>query len=285
MPPTGINRPGYSSSPTGINRPGYSSPKPPTGVNRPGTSSPSFSGYSRPDRDDGPNIVLKPKPPVPQMSTYDAGKKAYADFLRSNMGQSGGISSIPTQSRVQSYMQQDPYGPANIRQQYFDNRPIPTERLQRRGMQDQLLDQFKAQYTYQQPGTNLYQMTKDAPMSLADYTMKLGYELGPTPKELMGDAGYALSSIGKGLAEKGTPMMQLAKSLFGGVQNFFTGASQAPSTAQGPQNLGLTPGQMNLYNNLVGNGMNSAMALEQAKRYTPQVFPKSFAIGGIATLH
>jgi hypothetical protein len=36
MAPTGINRPGYSSSPTGINRPGYSSPKPPTGVNRPG---------------------------------------------------------------------------------------------------------------------------------------------------------------------------------------------------------------------------------------------------------
>jgi hypothetical protein len=48
MAPTGINRPGYSSSPTGINRPGYSSPKPPTGVNRPGTSSPNFSGYSTP---------------------------------------------------------------------------------------------------------------------------------------------------------------------------------------------------------------------------------------------
>jgi len=264
MTPTGINRPGYSSSPTGINRPGYSSPKPPTGVNRPG----------RDDNDRGPNIVMKSKPSIPSPALFNR-----------NRGQSGGISSIPTQSRVASYMQLDPYGPANIRQQYFDNRPIPTERLQRRGMQDQLLDQFKAQYTYQQPGTNLYQMTKDAPMSLADYTMKLGYELGPTPKELMGDAGYALSSIGKGLAEKGTPMMQLAKSLFGGVQNFFTGASQAPSTAQGPQNLGLTPGQMNLYNNLVGNGMNSAMALEQAKRYTPQVFPKSFAIGGIATLH
>jgi hypothetical protein len=37
---------------------------------------------------------------------------------------------------------------------------------------------------------------------------------------------------------------------------------------------------MNLYNNLVGNGMNPAMALEQAKRYIP-----NFAMGGIATLH
>jgi len=251
----------------------------------PGISAGQFGfGSSNRNRNDGPNIVLKSKPNVPQMSTYDAGKKAYADFLKSRTGQSGGISSIPTQSRVQSYMQQDPYGPANIRQQYFDNRPIPTERLQRRGMQDQLLDQFKAQYTYQQPGTNLYQMTKDAPMSLADYTMNLGYELGPTPKEIAGDIGYALSSIGQGLAEKVTPMMNLAKSLFGGVQNFFTGSQGQGTTAQGPQNLGLTPGQMNLYNNLVGNGMNPAMALEQAKRYTPQVFPKSFAMGGIATI-
>ena len=45
MAPTGINRPGYSSSkaPTGINRPGYSSSKAPTGINRP--------GYSKPEKD------------------------------------------------------------------------------------------------------------------------------------------------------------------------------------------------------------------------------------------
>ena len=195
MAPKGINRPGYSSSraPTGTNRPGYSSPKPPTGVNRPGTSSPDFRGYSRPDRDDGPNIVMKSKPNVPQMSTYDAGKKAYADFLRSNMGQSGGISSIPTQSRVQSYMKQDPYGAATVRSKYFDDRRIPTERLQRRGMQDRLLDQFKARYTMPVQGaTGVVQMTPDAPMSLVDYTMQLGRELDPTPRELMGDAAYAL---------------------------------------------------------------------------------------------
>lgn len=253
----------------------------------PGISAGQFGFRSNDrDRNDGPNIVLKSKPNIPQMSTYDAGKKAYADFLRSNMGQSGGISTIPTESRVASYMRLDPYGPANIRQQYFDNRPIPTERLERRGMQDQLLDKFKAQYTMPVQGaTGLVQMTPDAPMSLADYTMKLGYELGPTPSELMGDAAYAFSSMGKGLAEKGTPMMALAKDLIGGVQNFFTGSQGPGTTAQGPQNLGLTPGQLNLYNNLVGNGMNPAMALEQAKRYTPQVFPKSFAMGGIATLH
>jgi hypothetical protein len=88
-------------------------------------------------------------------------------------------------------------------------------------MQDQLLDQFKAQYTYQQPGTNLYQMKANAPMSLSDYTMQLANQFGPTLKELMGDAGYALSSIGKGLAEKGTPMMNLAKSLVWWSPKFF----------------------------------------------------------------
>jgi len=91
--------------------------------------------------------------------------------------------------------------------------------------------------------------------------------------------------MAQGLAEKGTPMMNLVKDLYGGVQNFFTGSQGPGTTAQGPQNLGLTPGQMNLYNNLVGNGMNPAMALEQAKRYNPEVFPKSFAMGGIATLN
>ena len=262
MAPTGINRPGFPSSkaPTGTNRPGFPSRKPPTGINRPG----------RDDNDRGPNIVMKSKPSVPSPALFSRDR-----------GQSGGINSISPAARVQYYQQLDPYGPANIRQQYFDNRPIPTERLQRRGMQDQLLDQFKAQYTMPVQGaTGVVQMTPDAPMSLADYTMQLGRELGPTPRELMGDAAYALSSIGQGLAEKGTPMMALAKDLIGGVQNFFTGSQGPGTTAQGPQNLGLTPGQMNLYNNLVGNGMNPAMALEQAKRYIP-----NFAMGGIATLN
>jgi hypothetical protein len=272
-------------NPIGFTDPGGSRPTPnrPTSVYQ--SKRPSFSGFQDPGISAGQfgfgssSGGGNKKPSVaPKMSTYDAGKLAYANFLRGNQGQSGGISSIPTQSRVASYMQLDPYGPANIRQQYFDNRPIPTERLQRRGMQDQLLDQFKAQYTKPVVGSsNLLQMTPDAPMSLADYTMKLGRELGPTPSELMGDIRYAFGSMGRGLAEKGSPLIAMGKDIFGGIKNFFM-----PSQDRGPtaQSLGLTPGQMNLYNNLVGNGMNPAMALEQAKRYT-----NNFAMGGIATLH
>jgi len=260
MPPTGINRPGYSSpkSPTGINRPGYSSPKPPTGVNRPG----------RDDNDRGPNIVMKSKPSVPSPALFSRDR-----------GQSGGINSISPAARVQYYKQQDPYGPANIRQKYFDNRPIPTERLQRRGMQDQLLDQFKAQYTKPVVGSsNLLQMTADAPMSLADYRNQLAFELGPTPSELMGDARYALGSIAKGLAEKGTPMMNLAKSLFGGVQNFF-GNRMASSNQFNQQLLSLTPQQRMVYDRLITQpGMTRENAYSSA-------IQSGMASGGIATLH
>jgi hypothetical protein len=283
----------------GFTDPGGSRPTPnrPTSVYQ--SKRPSFSGFQDPglsagqfgfgssdrDRNDGPNIVLKSKPNVPQMSTYDAGKKAYADFLRSRTGQSGGISSIPTQSRVSSYMQLDPYGPANIRQQYFDNRPISTDRLQRRGMQDRLLDQFKAQYTMPVQGaTGVVQMTADAPMSLVDYTMQLGRELGPTPREVAGDIGYGLKNMLGGITKLPGQMLQDYREIspLSKVLEFAQGLVPGgqETTAQGPQNLGLTPGQLNLYNNLVGNGMNPAMALEQAKRYIP-----NFAMGGIATLN
>jgi len=277
----------------GFTDPGGDRPTPnrPTSVYQ--SKKPSFSGFQDPgltagqfgfkssnrNRNDGPNIVLKSKPNVPQMSTYDAGKKAYADFLRSRTGQSGGISSIPTQSRVQSYMQLDPYGPANIRQQYFDNRPIPTERLQRRGMQDKLVDQFKAQYTKPVVGSsNLLQMTADAPMSLTDYRNQVAFEYGPTLKEIMGDAGYALSSIGKGLAEKGTPMMNLAKDLIGGVQNFF-GNQMASQNQFNQQLLSLTPQQRMIYDRLITQpGMTRENAYAQA-------VGQGFAMGGIATLN
>ena len=66
-------------------------------------SVPSFQdpGLSAGQLGFGSSVSKKPSV-APKMSTYDAGKKAYADFLRRQTGQSGGVSSIPTQSRVQS---------------------------------------------------------------------------------------------------------------------------------------------------------------------------------------
>jgi len=270
----------------GFTDPGGANPTP----NRPTTryqsvrpSVPSFQdpGLSAGQFGFGSSVNKKPSA-APKMSTYDAGKKAYADFLRSQTGQSGGVSSIPTQSRVQSYMKQDPYGAATVRAKYFDNRPIPTERLQRRGMQDKLVDQFKAQYTYQQPGTNLYQMKPGAPMSLADYTMELGRELGPTPSEILGDAQYAFSSMGKGLAEKGTPMMNLAKSFIGGIQDFFM-PNQAPGTTDqfASYKQGLTNPQLAIFNYHINSGNSPEFARQMAVMNRPI----AYANGGIATLN
>ena len=111
----------------------------------------------------------------------------------------------------------------------------------------------------------------------------------PTFRQLLGDIGGAFSSMGKGLAEKGTPMMNLAKSLFGGVQNFFGNqmdkaqgffANQMASQNQFNQQLSsLTPQQRMVYDQLIFQpGMTRENAYAQA-------VGQGFAMGGIATLH
>jgi len=246
MAPRGINRPGYSSprTPTGINRPGYSSPKAPTGVNRPGYSSapsPRSSGS-------------------PFSSPTGINRPGYSP---SQGG--GGISPLQ-----------------QTREKFFDNRyDVSTDRLRRRRQQEEQLKLFKDMYTRPVAGSsNLLQMTQDAPMSLSDYTQKLAFELGPTPKELMSDVQYAAKSIGQGLMEKGTPMMNLAKSLFGGVQNFFQGQMGSQNQFN-QQLLQLTPQQRMVYDRLIMQpGMTREVAYAQAVGQ-----PRTMAYGGIATLN
>ena len=272
MAPTGINRPGYSSSraPTGTNRPGYSSPKAPTGVNRPGTSSPNFSGYSRPSN----------RPTTPG-SGYTPGGDSFQNYSQKDQAtmfnQFGGKDKF-----LQQAMATQAKYPRALNYQKFLNDAKRYQAGQILGGREVMGPDGIMRL--QMAGADTPMRDAQGRQILSMMTPQLTAQ-APTFGEFMGDVSGAFSSMGQGLAEKGTPMMNLAKSLIGGVQNFFTGASQAPSTAQGPQNMGLTPGQLNLYNNLVGNGMNPAMALEQAKRYNPEVFPKSFAMGGIATLH
>ena len=44
----------------------------------------------------------------------------------------------------------------------------------------------------------------------------------PTFGQLLGDMGRGIGSIFSGIAEKGTPLMQLGKGVLGGIQNFFS---------------------------------------------------------------
>ena len=102
--------------------------------------------------------------------------------------------------------------------------------------------------------------------------------MAPTFKQFMGDVRGAFSSMGQGLAEKGTPMMNLAKSLFGGVQNFF-GNQMASQNQFNQQLLSLTPQQRMVYDRLITQpGMTRENAYAQA-------VGQGFAMGGIATLH
>jgi hypothetical protein len=274
MAPTGINRPGYSSSPTGINRPGYSSPKPPTGVNRPGTSSPSFSGYSRPDRDnDGPNIVVKPKPPVPTFK-QPPGQSVFApttsSFARKQYYDRLGGGPAPLQDIL------------NITQRYNRAADIP-------GYQAKMRDYEAFQQAQANDGIARFSQGPLAGQQILSMNEPQLTAMAPTFKQLMGDVGGAFGSMAQGLAEKGTPMMNLAKSLFGGVQNFFGNqmdnaqgffADQMASRNQfNQQLLSLTPPQRMVYDRLITQpGMTRERAYSSA-------IQSGMASGGIATLH
>lgn len=187
------------------------------------------------------------------------------------------------------------------RKDFFKGREdISPNRLDRRQIQADLYNQFKqtqmkplANTGFVDPATGkltgaLYQSITPGGPTLADESMRLAQMYGPTPRELMGDIAYGAKSIMGGIAKLPGQMLEAYRELspmskiFQFVQGIVPGGSG--TTAQGP--MGLTPGQVNLYNNLIGNGMNPQMALEQAKRYVPEgPFPKSFAVGGIATLN
>lgn len=263
-------------APTGINRPGY--PKSPTSVNRPGSSSPDFRGYSRPDKD-------KPNRPTSPGSGYTPGGDSF-----------------------QNYSQKDQatmFNQAGGKDKFIDM-AIATQAKYPRSLDYQkFLDRSKSYQTGQILGgkevvgpdgiMRLQMAGADTPMRDAQGRQILSMmapELtaqAPTFGELMGDMGRGLGSIAQGLAEKGTPMMNLAKSLFGGVQNFFGNqmdkaqgflADQMASQNQFNQQLSsLTPQQRMVYDQLIFQpGMTRENAYAQA-------VGQGFAMGGIATLN
>ncbi len=96
----------------------------------------------------------------------------------------------------------------NTRQQYFSGRDdVSPKRLDNRKTQETLVNQFKDRYTKpvltDTGGTvkGLTQMTPDAPMSLRDFQMQTANRFGPTNREVMGDIGYGLGNIGRGISD------------------------------------------------------------------------------------
>ena len=213
------------------------------------TSKPSFlSSMGGGNKPSGPNIVVKPRPSIPQSSQY-----------------SGVMAMSPRGAQEASMAEY-------TRQKFFDGRPdITRDRLERRRLQEEEYNRFKQ--TQMKPvvgASNLYQSITPGGPTLADEAMRLANIYGPTPGEILGDIRYGAGKLMQAIAEKGSPLFNLAKDLYGGVQNFFTPAAQDPLA-------GLTPGQISSYNQLVALGMDPQVALTQVRQ--------QYASGGIARLN
>ena len=126
------------------------------------------------------------------------------------------------------------------REKFFKGRQdVSDDRLDRRRQQEKEYERFKR--TQMKPvvgtGGTLFQSRIPGGPTLADKAQELALKYGPTPRELLGDIGYGIGSIAKGLAEKGTPMISLLRGISdkfkGGVRdvydnlrNAFKGESQ-----------------------------------------------------------
>lgn len=120
----------------------------------------------------------------------------------------------------------------------------------------------------------------------------------PTFGQLFGDMTRAAGSMIGGFAEKGGPIMNAAKDLFGGIQNFFSPLNPMPAVNTGMQNfqsgfndfmqsgqnfnmllMNLPPYQRRVYDMEI---MKPGMTREQA--YSTAVQTKKMATGGVANL-
>ena len=136
------------------------------------------------------------------------------------------------------------------RQDFFKGRQdVSNKRLDNRQIQADLLEKYKqdlvrqgkymktasgepvrtASGDYVYTGTSYFDTDSSSPTfgrhvtyGVTDKMEELARKYGPKLKDIFSDIGYATGSMAKGLAEKGTPMMQLGKAVLGGIQNFFS---------------------------------------------------------------
>lgn len=128
----------------------------------------------------------------------------------------------------------------DTRDKFFKgNENISDDRLDRRRQQDLAEQRFIR--TRMKPVGNtkgtLLQKRDPEGIDLAEFVRRNAMQYGPTLSEIGSDIGYGLSSIAKGFAEKGTPMIQLFKGLSdkfkGGVEAAWDAVRGEPTTVQG----------------------------------------------------
>jgi hypothetical protein len=116
------------------------------------------------------------------------------------------------------------------RQQFFKGRQdVDTGRLDRRQIQADLVEKFKREQMKPVSGaSNLLQRVDPTGMGLAQYTQDVARKYGPTPREIAGDIGYGIRSIGSALGERiasgNFGIIGIAKNLY---EQFTNRAAQA----------------------------------------------------------
>ena len=120
------------------------------------------------------------------------------------------------------------------RKDFFKGRPdISDNRLDRRQIQADLMDQFKQQQMKPVSGaSNLFQSRTPGGPTLADKAQELAFKYGPTFSEIGSDIGYATDKVMSGLAKLPGQLIDAYKEIspvskvMQGIQSFFQGPTQ-----------------------------------------------------------
>ena len=198
--PKNINRPGYPSNPTpptGTNRPGYSAPRPSflSGLGSDNSELPAKRRATREMFFDGDTSISK-----------DRLDNRYTQFVENEKFKQG----LKDSDRVLKDARGNPVLNANTGEPVFlGATPV--------------FDTNTASPTFGQYVSK----------TLADQQMQMANKYGPTMGQVFSDMGKGIAAIGQGIVDKGTPVMQLLKSMASGIQNFFS-----PRTMQGPNTEG-----------------------------------------------
>jgi hypothetical protein len=163
------------------------------------------------------------------------GKKSYAS---QNRGQSGGLSSIPSQGKKDAFV-------GLQRQKFFGDRDIPEERVLRRTRQEGGIDQFKqalidkGRVLKDSKGNVVLNANTGEPVfltdvpggrSVSDVAQDLAFRFGPTPSEVAGDIGYGLGQIAKAY---GIPVVSTAQRIGGGLKDLYDYLFKKPTVTYG----------------------------------------------------
>jgi len=158
-------------------------------------------------------------------------------------GQSGGTSSIPSSGKKDSFRELQ-------RQKFFgDRRDIPADRIDRRTRQEGALNQFKQNLINQgrvmrdsrgnvvlnaNTGQPIYLSETPGGRTVSSYAQSLANRFGPTPKEIAGDIGSAVSSMAKGY---GIPFVSTATKIGNAVSDAWNKVRGFFSPSQTPQGI------------------------------------------------